>query len=108
LQQGREDVIFVVQNEDRSYRSPDQRILDDLAWADAWKRGQQALQEMLEKNEKIEATRKKDLKNYAQDVARERHSFVSREVNEVLGATNVPKEDLQREVDEFVADREME
>ena len=87
----------------------DDRILKDLAWADAWQRGQRALQEIDEANRKVEEIREKDEKNYAIDVAKENWDRFKldpqRPDDDLVGATNIPKEDMRKAVDDHIARR---
>jgi len=63
------------------------------------------LREIAEANQRREEIAEKDHSNYAQDVARERFKMVKKSTEAVVGAANVPKEDLNKAVDDHIRNR---
>jgi len=95
----REVVIHTVQNEDGSFRPLDQRTLALLQMADTWQRGVNATLDNIEReNEKMVAEEERDFERDCRDMVRERLPYLRREVDNVCGALNIPREDLMRQI----------
>ena len=90
---------MTVREDDDSYRPLDQRTLDALAEADTWRAGMHAMRMIEEANAKREEAVEKDWRNYIHDVAHEHHKQIAREIDNLVGAANVPKEDLRDAVE---------
>lgn len=95
--------ILVVQGAEGEYRPLDQRTLDTLRRADAHARGHQAiLDEIEENNRKRRESEDRAFKNDMQALHKEHFKKFQRGAEELVGAANVPKEDLRRAVDHHI------
>ncbi len=82
---GKEYLVFIVQNKDGSYRNIDRRDLISIVRADLFRRAKAdtILKEIEAHNQNLEDSRKKQLSNDVQAIARERwrHTFEHPVVN---------------------------
>jgi hypothetical protein len=93
-------VVMTVRDDDGSFRPLDRRTLDALAEADTWRRGMHALHRIEEANRRQEEAVDRDWRNHIDAVAGDRHPAIQREIDEQIGAVNVPRQDLQMALDE--------
>lgn len=87
-------VVMTIQNEDRSYRPLDHRVLHALRKADAHNRGMKVLDEILEHNENLEASREKEFSDFVTESSKETRKLFRDQMDMQVGAINLPKEDL--------------
>jgi hypothetical protein len=85
---------MTVQDPDGTYRPLDGRTMDELAAADTWRHGMRRIREIEAANQKREESIDQDFTNHIADVAREHRKQILKEIDQHIGAINVPMEDL--------------
>ena len=79
---------------DGSYRPLDARTMDELAAADTWRHGMRRVREIEVANQQREEAIDRDFSNHIADVAHEHRGQILKEIDQHIGAINVPMEDL--------------
>jgi len=88
------------------YRPLDQRTLDALRRADSHARGHQVILDEIEaQNAALEAASERGFKNDIEAISRDRFKQWRSIVDQELGATNIPRQDLQAAMDEQLSAR---
>ena len=92
----REHLVMTVQDEDMSYRPLDNRTIDTLRRADWFCRSPKAILDEIEReNLQAEAAVDRDFDNYLAERREETRRAMAKESHNLIGAINVPKEDLK-------------
>jgi hypothetical protein len=90
---GKDLLIFIVENQDKSFRELDQRTLDILIKGDTQTRGADiVLDEIMKSQDEIREGQERDARN--RDEAMIRDTLPAGGYESDIGAVNVPKEDL--------------
>ena len=101
-----EVLLFLVEGPNKTYRELDLRVLWDLQRLDMHRRSQAAvMQEYLEKQIRQEEAERRAFKDDMAQITKEVRPAIAKEADRLLGATNVPKEDLKFNPDTYGAER---
>lgn len=87
--------VMTVQNDDRSYRPLDERVLLALKRADAWVRGRKVLDEIEQHNLEVEMKKDKAFADFIEESAKETRPLFVQQTAKDVGALNVPEEDVR-------------
>jgi hypothetical protein len=90
---------MTVRNEDDSYRPLDRRTMEELARADTWRSGLHAMRQIEEDNRRRSESIDKDFSDEIRDISRDNYKYIKKDLDSVVGASNVPKSDLREALD---------
>jgi hypothetical protein len=101
-----EILLFLVEGPNKTYRELDLRVLWDLQRLDMHRRSQASvMREYMEAQIRKEEADKKAFKDDMEQITKEVRPAIAREADRLLGATNIPKEDLRFDPDTYGAER---